>query len=86
MLTIDQFRATRRPCDDATWIAIVDAGLVDQIPTLTQSACTIYSDDAFMIHEEGGKFFAHAWWHAPIAYDSLDEAEMKLYPWYQEFA
>lgn len=85
-LTFDQFRATRRPCDDKTWIDIVDSGLVDDIPSLTQSAVTIYTETAFMIHEEDGKFFVHAWWYAPLAYDSLEEAEAKLYPWYEEFA
>lgn len=83
-MNLEQFRATRRACDDKTWILIVDSGLVDDVPALTQSNTHIYADGC-MIHEAGGKFHVHAWWYAPLAYDTLEEAEAKLYPWYQEF-
>lgn len=83
-LTFEQFRATKRACDDKTWAEIVEAGLVSYLPTLTQVACLIYAD-AYMIHLHEGQCFVHAWWYAPLPYSTLDEAELKLYSWYEEF-
>ena len=83
-MNLTEFRATRRACDDKTWIEIVDAGLVDDVPTLTQSNAHIYAN-GYMIHEHDGQFYVHAWWYAPIAYDDLETAEAKLHPWYLEF-
>lgn len=80
-LDLASFRATRRPCDDATWNELTSEGLVDG---LTQSQCFLYAD-GYMIHEAEGKFWVHAWWYSPLAYDSLEVAETKLHPWYLEF-
>lgn len=84
-LDLEAFRATKRPCDDTTWAQIVEAELLRDIPTLTQAACTIYGAECWLIHEQDGKFFVHAWWYAPLSYDTLEEAEAKLHPWYLEF-
>ncbi len=74
------FRATKRACDDATWAEIQD----DIGSAIPQSAVLLYAD-GYAIHELEGRFFVHAWWYSPIAYDTLEEAEMKLHPWYLEW-
>lgn len=79
-LTFDQFRATKRPCDDATWLEIKD----DIGSSIAQSSVLLYAD-GYAIHLHEGQYFVHAWWYAPLPYSTLDEAELKLYPWYEEF-
>tara|TARA_R110000850_G_scaffold17811_10_gene54181 strand:+ start:136 stop:390 length:255 start_codon:yes stop_codon:yes gene_type:complete len=83
MLTLEQFTATRRTCDETTWLELVAE---DNAPREGRDACLIYAD-GFMIHKGvAGQYFVHAWWYAPIAYDTLEMAESKLYPWYEELA
>lgn len=80
MFDLDTFRATKRTCDDEMW-----AQIKDDLSGVTQDICLIYAD-GYLIHVLDGKYFVHAWWYSPIAYDTLEEAEAKLYPWYCEFA
>lgn len=81
-LDFPAFIATRRPPTDSEWALITSDPTFDAPP---RDACHVYAD-AYMIHEHGGEYFVHAWWYAPIAYPTLADAELKLYPWYEEFA
>lgn len=83
-LTLDQFRATRRPIDDDTWHVLRVEGIAPDVP---RDACTIYGEgeDAYLIHELDGAHFVHAWWYAPISYADRNVAEEKLFAWYQEW-
>lgn len=82
-LDLEQFRATKRPCDDATWNDLVEGGEANDF-TFTQADALLYAD-GYMIHLQDGKYWVHAWWYSPLAYDTLEEAEAKLHPWYLEF-
>lgn len=81
MFDLETFRATKRPCDDTCWELIKD----DVSQGVTQDVCLIYAD-GYLIHVLDGKYFVNAWWYSPLSYDTLEEAESKLYPWYCEFA
>lgn len=81
-LTFEEFVATKRPCDDALWNELVEGGEANDF-TFAQSDALIYAD-GYMIHMQDGKFWVHAWWYAPLAYDTLEIAQEKLYPWYCE--
>ena len=81
-MTFEEFRATKKPCSDALWDMIKDA-----LPGFTapREACHEYADFC-LLYEEGGLFWVHAWWYAPLSYQTLEEAEPELYKWHQEFA
>lgn len=81
ILDLAAFRATKRPCPDDLWALIKD----EVSEGVTQDICLIYAD-GYLIHVLDGKYFVNAWWYSPIAYDTLEEAESKLHPWYLEFA
>lgn len=86
VLTLDEFRATKAPCDDVTWNFMQQDGGF----TMARDVCSVYATDAegggYLIHEDGGKFYVHAWWYKPIGYDDLATAEARLYDWYLEWA
>ena len=79
-MTLEEFRATKRPCDDTTWKDLTSEGIVSGFD---QEDALLYAD-GFLIHKASDKFMVHAWWYSPLGYDTLEEAEAKLYPWYLE--
>jgi len=81
MFDLTQFRATRRQPTPEEYAECVSAGLPSHVEA---SKVHVYAD-GYAIHEEDGKFWVHAWWYAPRPYDTLEEAEEELYPWYLEF-
>lgn len=83
MLDFEAFIATRREPTDDEWESILLN--VQNLNPNEELNVSIYAD-AYMIHEQGGEYWVHAWWYPPIAYPTLADAEAKLYPWYQEFA
>ena len=83
MLTLEDFKQTCKPMTDEFWNMLNKEKPIS-LEELQQDQCFLYADE-FMIQEVNGLFCVHAWWYAPIAYDTREEAEEKLYPWYQEW-
>ena len=79
-LTFEQFKATKAKPTDEDWDNIFVSA-----PGVARDTCHVYADN-YLIHEADDQFWVHAWWYAPIGYETLAIAEEKLYPWYQELA
>jgi hypothetical protein len=43
-----------------------------------------YAETCYLF-EMDGKFWAVAWWYAPVGKDTLAEAEQSAFDWYNEF-
>jgi hypothetical protein len=79
-MTLDEFRATAHPVSDETWTAILD-GVDNPAP---RSAFTEYGT-GWVLHEEDGKFWPHAWWYSPRPHATRESAEADLNEWRKEF-
>ncbi|UXO93724.1 hypothetical protein Pan1_09 [Pseudanabaena phage Pan1] len=80
-MTLEQFVATRRECDESTFAEMQEV-LGDDMPA--RETCSVYAD-GYLIHEAEGKFWPHAWWYSPVAHDTRESAEANLHKWYLEF-
>jgi hypothetical protein len=79
-LDLAAFRASSSPVSDVLAALLPEFGL-----DLPRADCLEYADQT-LIHRAEGKFWVHAWWYAPLPYDTLEDAEAALYDWYLEFA
>ena len=80
-MTVTEFFASRAPISDEIWDVLLQEAETDG---LDRSQFFMYAGE-YVLHEHDGKFFPHAWWYAPVAKDSLVEAESVLWEWRKEW-
>ena len=79
-MTLDEFRATRRPATPEMLEALAQEGV-----DLPEGAVPFEYADGNLLHERDGGFWPHAWWYAPVRRETLAEAEEVLFNWRAEF-
>jgi hypothetical protein len=79
-ITREAFVASRKSVTASTQLAdfYLDA------PEFVGAPLFQYAEACYLF-EMDGKFWAVAWWYAPVGKDTLAEAEQSAFDWYNEF-